>query len=64
MNKDTWKASLIYGRVGAAAWTLLAVVFGLSTDQAQAGNEAVTAILGGIGVILAIVSKVREAKKG
>jgi hypothetical protein len=63
MNKDTWIASAIYGRVGAAIWSLSAVIFGLSTEQAEAGNLAVTSILGGLGAILAIVSKVREGKK-
>lgn len=63
MNKDTWIASAIYGRVGAAIWTIAAVALGLSADQAEAGNAAVTAILGGVGALLAIVSKLREKGK-
>lgn len=63
MQKDTWIASAIYGRVGAAIWTILAVSFGLTVDEGELGNAAITAILGGVGVILAIVSKLREKGK-
>lgn len=63
MKTDTWVASAIYGRVGAAIWTLIAVGFGLSAEDADMGNKAIIAILGGIGVLLTIVSKVREKMK-
>jgi hypothetical protein len=63
MKHDSWVASLIYGRIGAAIWMLAAVFFGLSSEEAEAGNEAVTAILGGVGVILALISKIREKMK-
>ena len=63
MNKDTWVASAVYGRFGSAIWGLASVAFGLTQEQADLGNQAVTGILGGVSVVLAIVSKVRERKK-
>ena len=63
MKHDPWIASLIWGRVGAAIWMIAAVVFKLSTEETETGNQAITTILGGVGVLLALFSKVREGMK-
>jgi len=60
--------SIVWGRVGAAVLILASVVlsaFGYVYDvDAQASTfEAVSAALGALGAVLAIVSKVREGKK-
>jgi hypothetical protein len=63
IKTDSWMASVVYGRTGAAIWSLIAIIFGMTADEAEVANQAVTGILGGIGVILALVSKIREKIK-
>jgi uncharacterized membrane protein YidH (DUF202 family) len=62
---DTWIGSLLWGRVGAAILTLAAVVlagfgieFGADTQSEVYG--AISAVLAGIGAVMAVVSKLRE----
>lgn len=68
MKTDSWAASLVWGRVGAAVLALLAFVLGLlgytlSADDQQNLNELIMAVIAGTGGILALVSKIRESKK-
>lgn len=65
---DSFKASLIWGRIGAAVLALLAFVLGffgyaLSPEDQSALLELGTAFLAGIAGLLALWSKLREAKK-
>ena len=67
-TKDPWIVSVIWGRLGAAILALLAFILGIvgyvfgPEDIEQAGG-VITAILAGIGGMLALISKVRESKK-
>lgn len=64
---DSFKASLIWGRIGAAVLCMVAFVlqtFGIDFspgDQAGA-NETITGIIAGIAGLMALVSKLREKK--
>ena len=65
---DTFKASLLWGRVGAFVLGLLAFVLGLfgytmSPEDVAAGEVLITGLLAGVAGVLALVSKVRESKK-
>jgi hypothetical protein len=65
---DSFAASLIWGRIGAAVLCLAAVALSalgvdFSADEQSNVNELVGGILAGIAGLLAIVSKLRESKK-
>ena len=65
---DTFKASLLWGRVGAFVLGLLAFVLGLfgytmSPEDVATGEVLITGLLAGVAGVLALVSKVRESKK-
>jgi ABC-type nickel/cobalt efflux system permease component RcnA len=68
MKTDSFAASLIWGRIGAAILALMA--FGLTmlgvdfsaADQATV-FEIVSGILAGIAGVLAIISKLREQRR-
>lgn len=65
---DSFQASLIWGRIGAAMLCLTAFVlstFGIDfTPGEQAGaNETITGILAGLAGIMALISKLREKKR-
>lgn len=65
---DSFQASLIWGRIGAAVPCLTAFVlstFGIDFtpgDQVEA-NETITGILAGVAGIMALISKLREKKR-
>jgi len=65
---DSFKASLIWGRIGAA--TLSLVAFGLGTtgyvmtpEDQETAFSLISSVLAGIAGVLAIVSKIREGGK-
>jgi len=65
--KDSWIASLVWGRIGAAVLVLVAAglsLFGyqVSPEETTAVYELVASILGSIGGIMVIVSKIRERR--
>lgn len=65
---DTWVASALWGRVGAAVLVMLSVVLGgygieFSDEEQRSAYESVGAILGSVGALLALVSKWREARR-
>ena len=65
---DSFSASLLWGRIGAAVLMLASVAMGplgidFGVEAQQATFDAVAAVLGGIAVVLAVVSKARERKK-
>jgi len=65
--KDSWIASLVWGRIGAAVLVLVAAglsLFGyqVSPEETNMAYELVAGILAGIGGILALVSKIRERR--
>jgi len=65
--KDSWVASLVWGRIGAAVLVLVAAglnLFGyqVSPEETTAAYELVAGILAGIGGILVLVSKIRERR--
>ena len=65
---DTWKGSLIWGRVGAAVLTVLAILvsaFGINfgPEDQQAVFEVISGIMAGIGVIMTLISKWKEQYK-
>jgi len=67
-TKDSWPASLIWGRIGAAVLGLAAFVLGyygynVGVEDTEAAYELVAGILAGIGGILALISKIREGRK-
>lgn len=65
---DSFKASLVWGRIGAAVLALAAFILGLfgysfgPEDQEQA-YTLISSLLAGVAGIMAVVSKVREGKK-
>jgi len=67
-EKDSWIVSVVWGRIGAGALALGAFVLGLvgytlSPEDQQTALALVTALIAGVGGMLAIISKVRESKK-
>jgi ABC-type nickel/cobalt efflux system permease component RcnA len=65
---DSFVASLIWGRVGAAVLALVAFVLGLfgyqlGLEDQSAAVEIVSSTLAGIAGVMALVSKIRETKK-
>ena len=65
--KDSWIASLIWGRIGAAVLVLIAAglsLFGysVSPEETNLAYELVAGILAGVGGILALISKIREQR--
>lgn len=63
--RDTLVASALWGRIGSAVLVLASVVLGgygieFSDEEQAAAYEAVSAILGSIGALMALVSKWRE----
>lgn len=65
MKVDTYKVSLVWGRIGATVCGLLAMTLSLFdiklTADEQAGlTDAVTGVLAGMSGILAFISKLRE----
>jgi len=67
-RQDTTTISLLWGRIGAAVLLLIATVlqgFGYTFDlpAQEAVFDAVSAVLGGVALILVVISKVRESKK-
>lgn len=68
MATDSWAASAIWGRVGAAILAFVALILGyfgysMGEEERAAAYEVVATILTGISGVLALVSKVRESKK-
>jgi uncharacterized membrane protein len=68
MKKDSFVASLVWGRIGAALLCMAAFIltmFGIdfSAEEQANLNELVTGILAGIAGVLAIISKLREKKE-
>lgn len=67
-QQDGWWVSLLWGRIGAAALLIAALVLGYfgynfeAPDQ-QAFFGLVEGILAAVAAILVIISKVRESKK-
>lgn len=66
--RDTLVASALWGRVGSAILVMLSVALGAYgiefSDQDQAAAfEAIAAILGSVGAIMALVSKWREGRQ-
>jgi ABC-type nickel/cobalt efflux system permease component RcnA len=65
--KDSWIASLVWGRIGAAVLVLIAAglsLFGysISPEETNMAYELIAGILAGIGGIMALVSKIRERR--
>ncbi len=65
---DSFKASLVWGRIGAAVMALLAFILGffgftLAPDDQASLVDLGAAFLAGIAGVMAIVSKLREKKK-
>ena len=65
---DSWAASAIWGRVGAAILAFVALVlghFGYTVGEAEqaAAYEIIATILTALSGVLALVSKIRESKK-
>lgn len=68
MNTDSWVASAIWGRVGAAVLALLSFVLGLlgynlSPEDQEAAYGLISSVLAAVAGILALISKIRESKK-
>lgn len=68
MSTDTWVASAVWGRVGAAVLALAAFILGLlgynlSAEDQEAAYGLISSVLAGIAGVLALVSKIREGKK-
>ena len=68
MATDSWAASAVWGRVGAAILAFVALILGyfgyqMGADEQAAAFEVVATILTGISGVLALVSKIREGKK-
>jgi len=67
-KKDPWIVSVVWGRIGAAVLALLAFVLGIfgysmGMEDVGSANQLITAIIAGVGGILALISKIRETKK-
>jgi len=67
-KKDPWIVSVVWGRIGAAVLALFAFVLGIfgysmGMEDVGAANQLITAIIAGVGGILALISKIRETKK-
>jgi len=67
-EKDSWIVSTVWGRIGAGVLALGAFVLGifgytLSPEDQQTSLALITALIAGVGGMLAIISKVRESKK-
>jgi len=65
--KDSWIASLVWGRIGAAVLVLVAAglnLFGysVSPEETTAAYELIAGILAGVGGILTLISKIRERR--
>ena len=68
MKSDSFAASLIWGRIGAAVLALLAFglsMFGVnfSPDDQSIIYETISGILAGVAGVLAIISKLREQRR-
>jgi uncharacterized protein YbgA (DUF1722 family) len=68
MNTDSWIASAIWGRVGAAILALASFVLGyfgytLAAEDQAAAYDLISAFLAGMAGLMALLSKVRETKK-
>jgi|GEM_PF-2050531 len=65
---DSFKASLVWGRVGASVLALVSFILGLlgyqlGPEEQSALVEIGSSLLAGVAGVLAITSKVREQKK-
>lgn len=65
MKADSWKGSLLWGRLGGSvlvliAFTLQSIGLEFDADAQQAVYDSITGIFAAIGVILPVVSKIRE----
>lgn len=65
---DSFKASLVWGRIGAAVISLVAFVlslfgYAMTPEDQEATAVLITSVLSGVAGVLAIISKIREAKK-
>lgn len=65
MEKDSWAVSLIWGRIGAFVLGLAAFILGMlgynvSPEDTTLAYDLIAGILGGIGGLLALISKIRE----
>ena len=68
MKTDTWVGSMLWGRVGAAILTIVAMILGgygfeFSASDQQAVFASIAGVLQGIGAVMMVVSKLREQKK-
>ena len=64
--KDSWIASLVWGRIGAAILILVAAglsFFGVdvSPEDTTNANDLIAGILAGIGGLMVLISKIRES---
>ena len=64
--KDSWIASLVWGRIGAAILVLIAAglsFFGVdvSPEDTTNANDLIAGILAGIGGLMVLISKIRES---
>jgi len=67
-SPDSFKASLIWGRIGAGVLSIVALVLGFvgyqMTPEDQASAYAlVSSLIAGVAGVMAFVSKIRESKK-
>jgi uncharacterized membrane protein len=65
---DSWKVSLVWGRVGAAVMAIVAMLLGffgyqMGAEEQSQVVELGTSILAGLAGVLALVSKIREGIK-
>ena len=68
MQTDSWIGSLLWGRVGAAVLTLLAVVLGsfgveFGQEDQQSVFTTIAGLLASVGAVMAILSKWKEQYK-
>lgn len=68
MNTDSWAVSAVWGRVGAAILSFVALVLGyfgysMGADEQEAAFTLISSLLAGVAGVLALVSKIRETKK-
>ena len=65
---DSFKASLIWGRIGAGVLAIVAFVLGMigyqmTPEDQETAYALVSSLIAGVAGVMAFVSKVRESKK-
>ena len=68
MKTDSWIGSLLWGRVGAAVLTLLAVLLGsfgieFGAEEQQTVFATIAGLLASVGAVMAVISKWKEQYK-